>query len=294
MPWWGLAFIFVGPAAAAVWFWKEDDPVTAIAISATALSGWIGFKMGLGRIIASLGAFVAACYFAPSLGMNYETWFSEKFGTTGLTNRALCVASIGVLISLVVTALLSISFNAFLSRRKRLLGLNHLAGFGVGVVEGGAMLLLVLGAALSFENWQDRQADSQIGGKNKTAQWIAATASKTRESAIGEFVRENNPFETFETLADTLKIQRAVTRLRSGQDVERVLRNPKVTELQSDPDFREAVDALQRDKDLREFLREGKQVDREMLMQLLSHPAVLKLLDQDDFLARAKEALLEL
>ena len=64
--------------------------------------------MGLARITATVMALIAAVAFAPSLGMRYEGQFSEQFGTTGLTNRFLCIAAIGVVISLVVTILVTL------------------------------------------------------------------------------------------------------------------------------------------------------------------------------------------
>lgn len=285
MPAWMFVLSLLGTLLGVGWFLRQGDVVTAAAIVLIGFPGLIGFKMGFGRVFSSVAALAAAGYFAPSIGMNYEARFAEQFGTSGLTNRFLCIAAVGVLISLVTSLILSALIKSILSKRKTLTALNHFAGYAVGIVEGAAVVLMVLGAALSFQSWF-RDVPT---GENQYAQWIETVAAKTRESAIGDLVRDNNPFEHYAPLAQTKHLHQTVQALRDGKNVDRLLNDPRVTALRADPNFESAMETLQSDSEIREFLQAGKPLDGEMSLRLMNHPAVLQLVDQEDFVTRVRE-----
>ena len=127
MPFWIVAVYCLATIGPAFLFARRGDFVTAGSIVMISLCGFIGFRMGLGSIIATLLGLVAAIGFAPMIAMRYEANFSERFGTTGLTNRILCIAIVGVLISLLTTLLMIVISNWILGKRSKLhLSLIHI------------------------------------------------------------------------------------------------------------------------------------------------------------------------
>jgi hypothetical protein len=54
---------------------------------------------------------------------------------------------------------------------------------------------------------------------------------------------------------------------------------------------RKAVDQLTSDPAIQQILRSGKKMDRSMAMTLMSHPAVMELVDQPGFLEQAAKAI---
>ena len=284
MPAWLFYPISIGTLAAAVLLYRRGDPVAALTVVTVSLCGWSGFKMGLCRISATVMALIAAVAFAPSLGMRFEGRFSEQFGTTGLTNRFLCVAAIGVVISLVVTILVTMIASHFLSQRRKLRWFNRFIGFAVGLVEGVLIAMLVLGALLSVQKWQ-RGVDIE---NNNTAKAVDQWASNTRQSAVGPFVRDYNPFERIEMLSQVGRVQDTVRRLSDPGNIQRLLNDPEITELRTDPALAAAIDEISRDPSIRDLIEQGQPLDRQTLMKLMNSPSVMRLADQPEFIERAQ------
>lgn len=296
MPAWLKYPLSIGTLGAAFLFFRRGDPVTATTVIVIAFSGWTGFKMGFGRITASVLALIAAVAFAPLIGMGYETQFSQHVGTTGLTNRFLCIAAIGVMISLVVTIPLTMLSNHLLFKRRRLNLANSLVGFAIGIAEGVVMAFLVLGGLLSLQMWQraDARQDHETLADNRIAVVIDEWASRTRQSAIGPTIRDYNPFERFEMLASVREMRDDVRRLKNPDNIRRLLDNPKLAALRSDPAVSAAIDEIRNDQTIKELVDQRRPLDRQAITQLMSNPSVMRLVDQPGFIEMAREAIAEL
>lgn len=287
MPAWLLYPLSVGTLAATFLLYRRGDPVAAITIVVIAFSAWMGFRMGLGRITATVVALAAAIAFAPSLGMKFENQFAERFGTTGLTNRFLCMATIGVLISLLVTLLMTMIISRLLSKRRKLNFANSLAGFGIGIVEGIAITLLVLGGLLSMQLWQ-RNDDL---ANNRVALAVDEWASRTRQSAIGPIIRDYNPFERIGFLTNINEVRQTAQRLKDPRNVQRLLESPQVAKLRTDPAITSAITEIQRDPQIQGLIDQKQPLDRKTIMHLLSSPSVMRLMDNPEFVAAAREVV---
>jgi hypothetical protein len=277
----------IGAVAAVMLLVRRGDLVTAAAVVTVALSGWAGFKMGLGRIVATILAIIAAIGFAPSLGLRFENRFAAQFGTTGLTNRFLCIAAIGVLISLSVTILFNMLSHRFIAKRRKLRWFNQYTGFAIGIVEGVMIVWLVLGALLSLQKWQ---RGVKIDN-NRVAQAVDYWASETRQSLVGPMVRDYNPFERFETLAQIGNVQQTVRRFTQPKNLGRLMDDPMIHEMRVDPEVASAIDEIREDRAIKALIEQGRPLDGTAVMRMMNSHAVMRLVDRPEFARRARAIL---
>ncbi|MCO8125009.1 hypothetical protein NHH03_24950 [Stieleria sp. TO1_6] len=287
MPIWLFYPLWAAALASGFAFYRSGDTVAAVTVIGIAMFGWSGFKMGLGRIVATVVAFILAVAIAPWIGLRYEDQFSAQFGTTGLTNRLLCIGSIGLMISLIVTLVISLSSGMVLAKRRKLNVLNSYCGFTIGLVEGGAIALLICGGLMSVQQWQ--RGDNQT--PNRIAVAIDHWASETRQSAFGPIAKKYNPFERVEALKQVGSYRETVRQLSDPAKMEQLLHHPKIAELRDDPQIQSAIEELQQDPDFKEIIAQGRPLDRESLVRLMSSQTVLRLIDQKDFTERAQSVL---
>ncbi len=290
MPLWLFLPLVLISLAGAFLMFRRGDQVTAITIVITALAGWGGFKVGFGRIAASVVALVAAVAYAPAIGMQYQDAFAQRFGTSGLTNRFLCIAAIGVLISLVTTLGITIIGNRIFLKRRKFRWVNHFAGFVVGLAEGVAICYLLLGGLISLQMWQ-RGDDIR---ENAVAMAVDEWASRTRQSVLGPLIRDYNPFERFEFLSGVGEIHQTMRGLGDPQNIQRVLENPGVVELRSDPEIATAIDEIRNDPALNQWIEQGRGVDPQLVRHLMNSPAVMRLVDHPDFIPKARRVIQDL
>ena len=290
MPTWLWLPLSILTVAAAFLLYRRGDPVAAGSVVVVALSAVMGFRMGFVRITATIVALVAAVALAPALGMNYEDAFAEQFGTTGLTNRFLCIASMGVFVSLTITLALAFISNLILAKRRRLRWGDHLAGFVIGMAEGVVLVWLVLGGLLSLQMWQ-RGDDIE---NNRVALAVDQVASQTRQSVIGPTIRDYNPFERIEALASVGHFRKTVQRFQDPRSFKRLMNNPKIAELRSDPLIMEAIDEIRNDPEIKQLIEQKQPVPGKLVMRLMSSPGLMQLVDHPEFLDRAREVIDEM
>lgn len=291
---WRLLFItlFFGSAG---YFGYEGDWVLSAACVITGLGAFSGHRVGVVRALAWLAAFAVAIAYAPSLGQPHEWRFTEWFQTTGLMNRILAVGSVGIAISLGVGLVLTTIARRILDTRPRLDSLNRWAGFGLGAVEGAAIVAMVLGAALMLEP-AERERAQQFAALGQAqppmvTKAILLTAEKTRESRLGEFVEQYNPFTQIPELNKVREVQQTAQVLSDPAKIEKLLHHPQIRQLKERPEMQQLMEKLDADPEIQKVLHSGKKMDKDMAMSLLSHPAVLELVDQPGFLEEAGEII---
>ena len=274
MPWWVYYPMFLTVAGVAYWLFRGGDPVAAIGFVAVFFCGVTGFRIGLANIVASLLGIYAAFAIAPPLGLAAEVRFAEYVGTGGLLNRLLCIGVFGVLISMIVTMVLMMLSDWFFTRRRRLDLMNCQAGFVFGLAEGAILVLLVLGASLTF---------SGINNANAVGRMIDSIAAGTRTSVVGPFVIKNNPFERFEMLAKLEEIPRSIEFIQDSENIESLLEDPDVIALRDDPELQQAIEEVRRDPVIKQLLSGKRQMDRDTMMELMNSPAILELVENESF-----------
>jgi hypothetical protein len=278
---WRILFIalFFGSAG---YFGYEGDWVLSAACVITGLGAFSGHRVGVVHGLAWLAAFAVAIAYAPSLGQPHEWRFTEWFQTTGLMNRILTVGTVGIAISLGVGLVLTTIARRILETRPRLDSLNRWAGFG-------------LGAALMLEPAEQKRAQQfeNLGQMQPPVitKAILLTTEKTRESRLGEFVEQYNPFTRIPELNKVREVQQTAQVLSDPAKIEKLLHHPQIRQLQERPEMQRLMEKLDADPEIQKVLYSGKKMDKDMAMSLLSHPAVLELVDQPGFLKEASEII---
>ncbi|NND96339.1 MAG: hypothetical protein HKN47_03295, partial [Pirellulaceae bacterium] len=105
---WIVRLLFVLSAGGGIWyFYRTGDYVGVAFVWVTLVASFSGFRMGLTRMGASVVALGAAICVAPQLGISQEARFAQWLGTTGLINRFVSIAVVGLVIAFVLTLILS-------------------------------------------------------------------------------------------------------------------------------------------------------------------------------------------
>ncbi len=290
---WRLLFtaLFFGPA---IYFVSEADYVLAALCAGAGFAAFSGYRVGAVYIFTTIAALTAAIAYAPSIGQAQEFRFTQWFGTTGLANRFLSIGVVGLAITLVLSSLVILLLGKLLKKRRRLDSLNRWVGFGVGAAEGVAAIIFFLGGLLIVEPMERERADlrDQADVRGRTlSKFILATAESTRASRIGPVLETYNPFIRVPQLNRIKEVQQSVQLLSDPAKIEGLLHHPSIEQLQQRPEVRQAMQKLNSDPKVSDILHSGRSMDRTMAMTLLSHPAVLELVDQPGFIEAASRVM---
>ena len=287
MPAWLFITLSLTTMTAGFVFFRSGDYVGVASVVLIAFAGISGFKMGLGTMSITLAAGLAAIWFAPAVGMRYESQLAGQLETTGLMSRVIAIAVAAVLISLVVTTGFSIIKNLYIKKRYKLRLVDHYSGLVVGIAEGALLVWLVLGGLLSLQLWQRHQG----GDQNRIARHVDQIASAARQSRLGPYLVKYNPFERIDELKKVREFHETACRLRDPENIDRLINDRAIIELKSEPTVARAIDEIQNDPSLRAFIDEGRPPGRDLLIRLINSPSVKEMVDHPDFLPRIREAL---
>jgi hypothetical protein len=211
-----------------------------------------------------------------------------------LANRFLSIGVVGLVITFAVSSLVILLLGRLLRKRPRLDSLNRWLGFSVGAVEGLAAMVFFLGGLLIVEPMERERAElrdpADVRGR-MLSKFILVTAEATRESRIGPVLETYNPFIRVPQLNRIQEVQQSVQVLSDPAKIEGLLHHPSMEQLQRRPEVRQAMQKLNSDPKISDILRSGRSMDRTMAMTLLSHPAVLELVDQPGFLEAASRVM---
>ena len=294
---WTAGLFFSASAAAGIWyFMTSQDFVGAGSILVVLLAAFSGFRLGFSKMGASLAAIAAAIWFAPQLGIQYESQFTEWFSTTGLLNRVIAIGSIGAGIALGGTIVLSFISGRILKNRPRLARTNSWLGFGTGAVQGAVAILLFLGGLLIVEPTELQRANQQVerpATSQKVSDAILTVTEHTHSSKLGPYIEKYNPFTRIPQLNKLEEIQKSVQVLSNPQKVGELLNHPSILQLKQRPEVTEAVNSLMSDPKINAVLNEGGKLDRGTVMSLLNHPALMELIDDEEFMEEASRVIKE-
>lgn len=279
MPWWVLYPLALGTVGGAVYFFRRDDPIAAGVFVSAVISALLGFRMGISTILVSILGLATAYWIAPPWGIALEPRFNGIFGTSGLTNRCLAIGTVALVVSLLITTVASMLIGGFLARRRKLDLLDRYLGLALGVGEGMFVVLLILAAFVRFN----------LG--NRLGEPATKIAGVLNKSAVLPYVKRFDPFDRLPILDQANEWQQSVQYLREPQNVNALLRDPRVSELRQQPEYQAAIREFRNDPVVSELFDNGETIDREMLMRLMNSDAVLKLLDQKEFLDRMYDVL---
>ncbi len=272
----------------------SGDYVTAAVLAVAGMGAFGGYRAGALNILTMFVGITAAILFAPALGLEHEETFGQYVGTTGLTNRFLSVGAIGLGITLAVSSF-GISLGGKILRSlPRLDSMNRWCGFCIGGLEGAVAIAFFLGGLMVLEPIEQQRAQQRdpddVRGQ-VISRFILSTAASAKESRVGPAIVAYNPFIRIPQLNKVEEVQQSVQVLSDPAKIQGLLYHPAIRKLQHRPEVREAVNELTSDPEIREILRSGQKIDRSTAMKLLSHPAVMKLVDQPGFVEEATRVI---
>lgn len=266
--------------------------VAAVIVGGAALQGlWRGAAEA-GAIFVAL---ILAALLAPPLGRGLENAFGSVAGTTGLTNRLVAMAAVGVAITIVGAYVLRRAGTRFLRARPALQRWNTPAGGVLGLGEGIVLALLVLWAPLALEpvararlaasEWERARISAEdpaapLGSPpapgDRVAWRVTRWAEEIRGSTLGPLVQATNPVagsEILELAEDFVLIaqdREAMDALMQSAVMKRVMELPGVVR---------AIEIARGDAALTErFEREG--ATPATIRAAMDSPYVLRALDE--------------
>jgi hypothetical protein len=127
----------------------------------------------------------------------------------------------------------------------------------------------------------------------KMTEVILLVTDHAHASKLGSTIEQYNPFEHFEPLKKFEQVQQSVRVLSNPAKIDGLMRHPAINKLQERPEIKQAVANLMDDPEIREVLGSGASIQADQAMQLLSHPAVLELIDQPGFVEEASRIIKE-
>lgn len=280
-----------GPA---IYFGYQGELIPAAILGCAGVGAFVGFRAGMLSILTSIVAITTAIVFAPEIGMQYELQIGSKLGTTGLLNRCISVAAVGIGISMLVWLAMHLTIGRAVRRRPGLIRMNQRGGFLIGFAQGALTVLLLVGGFLVMEPVQRQKlAEANVAEEDYTLVHRAMfwTVDQTDTSVIGPTIREYNPVERFPQINQIQRVQRTAAVLADPRKMNDVIGHPSILNLQQRPEIQKAVAELRSDESINDILTSGKPMDRSAAMTLLNHPAVLNLVDQPGFMEHADKAM---
>ncbi len=283
--------VFFGPAT---YFLVQHDYVVAAMMFVAGFGAFTGYRTGILSIFASTMGLAAAVAFAPTIGMENAYRFSQWFGTSGLANRFLSIAAFGLCIGLFTTWCLWFILGRMVRRRGRLDSANRSLGFAFGAVQGIAGLVFFIGGMLVMEPIeQERVAnrDPKDARGQFASRLILSTSEATRHSLVGPWLVQYNPLTMIPDLNKVEEYTRTAEVLADPVRMQQLLNEPEIQELRRKPPVQKLIIQLNEDPKIRELLDSGQPINAATAMTLLSHPAVMELVDQPGFLEEAAKAI---
>ncbi len=132
---------------------------------------------------------------APTFGKLFEGAIGGIFRTSGVLNRTISIAVVGLIIIVAGTIAISIAARRYLKARPQLARINSYAGAGLGLIEGTILGMAVLWTVLALEPIAQSQvaADAQPGyvvpdeakPSNPVARQVISFAALVRDSSLG-------------------------------------------------------------------------------------------------------------
>lgn len=281
---WLILLGLLGSATA--YFWSQGDLLAATTLVAITIAGFSGYRVGALKLVGFIGGVAVAIAYAPILGRTLEPQFAEWLGTTGLSNRMLSIGLVGIGITLVATIVFALISRSLFTERPRLDACNRWLGFGIGAVQGVAVMLIIVGGLLVLEPTVKKRVAARDSVPNKfsltVAERVLDVTEQTRSSAFGEAVVANNPFEKVPQLA---KVQKSVRVVSDPDRLNQLIHQPSRDKHEFSPAISSAIDKLSADPEIQQVLESGKPVTHQTIMSLMNNPAILELLDDPNFLS---------
>lgn len=220
-PVWLCWFTCLGGLAS--YFWSEGDHVTSAVVSLVAVTGLAGYWLGGALVFAFLAALTTGGLFATRLAKLFGPTVADFFGTSGFLNRILATCIGCIAIGVVAMLLFEIVWNRLLGRRGHQGPVNQSLGLSLGAIQGVVLSLMILGGVLVTEQHAEYAVRGDVDNvqdymRQCTAKSILKVGYASRNSPIGRYIQQFNPFECVPQLR---QLQRAPIQPVADRDIPR-------------------------------------------------------------------------
>lgn len=284
--------LFAAVSATAIYFSTQGDYATASAIALLAVALRSGYRAGAAPFLGLLAGGALAMVAAVPLAKAVEPNLASLSGTQGLTNRLLSIAVAGASLVGLVTLAAWFGGRKLIRSRPRLQACNRWLGMACGGIQGCLLVLILAGGTLVVEPLaRDELLIRQAGDRSlarRVSEQVVMAAEMTRAGKLGPLVAAGNPFEHVKSLKS---LQHGVEVLRSPATLQTVVEHPAIESVYQRPELQETLAELRADPELRDVFSSQQPITRETLASLMENPAVLRLLENGDFVRSLSQAL---
>lgn len=278
--------------------------VVGVAVLAMLQGLWRGATELVGLVVGML----LAAVLARPIGAALDGIPAAIFGTTGLTNRLLSIAVTGLVIVSVCGVGLSIVAKRQMKKHPAWRAFDPYVGAALGLAEGSLLAMFLLWTPLALEPIaaarleSDRAAaigdgESPEAYENPVARAVLSLSGRVRDSGIGGFAEETNPFSNSRWL--TLASDFAAV-CRDPAAYGRLMNSHAMQRLRNLPSITAAMNEVQQDGELTELFK-TRGVSTGTIRAVMDSPTILHVLDTttaasdlaplaDDLIAAIREA----
>jgi len=284
--------LFGAISASAIFFSWQGDYVTASAIVLVGVALRSGYHAGAATFAGLLAGGALAMVVAGPTGKVVEPIFANWFGTQGLNNRLLSVATVGVSLVFMVTLVVRFAVKRSVANQPKLQSWNRWLGLTCGGIQGGLLVLFLVGGVMIIEPLARdellirRRHDRDMG--RLVSEQVVMIADSTRGGKLGPVIAQYNPFDHIGVLTH---VRTGVELLRTPATLQTITHRPAVAALADRPEVQVAARELREDPQLHDILTPGKTINGKTLSSLMTHPAILRLLDDREFVQELMQAL---
>ncbi len=258
---------------------------TKIVMSVVCLGVLQGLWRGASELVGLVVSSLVAVLLAPPIGRALEGVASAISGTTGMLNRTISIAAVGLLIVIVGTVAVSFYSKRLLRLHPAWARWNSIAGAGLGLIEGTILGMAMLWTSLALEPIAASQISDSTAvrdfapeeeGPSPLAQGVKSFAGHVRGSALGGLAQATNPIKGSRLLS---LVNDFVMISRDDDAMEHFLSTPAMQEVHALPSVERARALIADDARLTALLQD-KGVSVDTLRAVVESPTLLRVLDE--------------
>lgn len=290
-----IVYSLVGIIAPMVIGIVYEDWLTGAILFFLCIASYMGYRLGLLKMLAFLGASYAVYLYAWPMGQGLDPHIRNQFEMSALMSRAIGVGISAISIFLLMAIAGHFVVKMVYDRSERLELMDRILGFLVGVAEGGAIAALLLGASISIAPLCQQRIDIPETGDEDplvmgVSHGVVNLAAATEKSLLGPFFKGNNPINELPVVS---QVENATVVLNDPSAMQELMAHPNIVALADQPALKKTIEMVNGDPELQAFFKSG-QVDQASLMQLADHPAFMKIVDETDLMAEMSTLFLQI
>ena len=279
--------------AAIIWYpYNHGDYVNASLAAAFSVGAILGHRMGAAKIIGFFIGGAIGSYYSVPLGKECEPMVRSLLQQEGmiceLASQGVVVIGatfLTVLVFQIVVGVCSVACPSLQIANQRL-------GFVLGSAQAVGMAIIFICGILVIEPFAAKRLQATAKQETKDTNDISHTVCEkvveivacpvVRPSPLGQCLEKLNPFERIESLK---KLRQGFELFSDPATLEKMVKSPEFGNLAARPDLREALTELSANPQIKQMMTTGQGLDPQSVANLMSNPAVIKLMNDPQVMA---------